>query len=107
MASTSSLAALAAAFAFVAPIGLPVYADDGVVLINQSKVSVTGGFPYKITSAVSYRLAGNLTVTTAVDGIDVTDSSVVGYGTNVIDTGGTTCFSGGTSLGENVCDGTR
>src|SRR6516162_5289041 len=37
-------------------------ADDGVVLINQSKVMAAGGFPYTIKTPGSYRLAGNLTV---------------------------------------------
>jgi hypothetical protein len=76
MASTSWLSALTLAFLIVASRVPPVYADDGVVLINQSKVNAAGGFPYKITSAGSYRLAGNLTVTTAVDGIDVSAAPV-------------------------------
>ena len=37
-------------------------ADDGVVLINLSKVMAAGGFPYTIKTPGSYRLAGNLTV---------------------------------------------
>jgi hypothetical protein len=76
MASTSWLSTLAAAFLIVAATVPPVSADNGVVLINQSKVVASGGFPYKITSAGSYRLAGNLTVKTAVDGIDVSAAPV-------------------------------
>jgi hypothetical protein len=37
-------------------------AVDGVVLINQSTVMATGGFPYTITQPGSYKLSGNLTV---------------------------------------------
>jgi len=50
-------------------------ADDGVVLINQSKVIAAGGFPYHITSPGSYRLAGNLTAA-GTDGIDVAATPV-------------------------------
>jgi hypothetical protein len=46
-------------------------AADGVVPIDQSKVLAAGGFPYKISAGGSYRLTGNLTVSGAVDGIDV------------------------------------
>lgn len=50
------------ALVILAAVIIPAWADDGVVLINQSKVIAAGGFPYKITTAGSYRLAGNLTV---------------------------------------------
>jgi hypothetical protein len=50
-------------------------ADDGVVLINQSKVMAFGGFPYTIKTAGSYRLAGNLTVPRG-NGIDVSATPV-------------------------------
>ncbi len=76
MASMSWLSTLTLAFLIVASRVPPVYADDGVVLINQSKVNAAGGFPYKIINAGSYRLAGNLTVKTAVDGIDVSAAPV-------------------------------
>ena len=36
------------------------FAADGQVLINQSTVMATGGFPYKITQPGSYKLSGNL-----------------------------------------------
>jgi hypothetical protein len=61
---------------------------DGTVLINQSTVMATGGFPYKITQPGSYRLSGNLTVpdanTTAIQvltdnvTIDLNGFSIVG-----------------------------
>lgn len=44
-------------------------AADGQVLINQSTVLATGGFPYKITQSGSYRLSGNLTVPVGVNAI--------------------------------------
>ena len=40
-------------------------AVDGVVLINQATIMAAGGFPYVITSPGSYRLTGNLTMTSA------------------------------------------
>jgi hypothetical protein len=39
------------------------FAVDGVVLINQSTVMSSGGFPYHITQTGSYRLSGNLVAT--------------------------------------------
>jgi hypothetical protein len=45
----------------------PAFAVDGVVLINQSTVMAQGGFPYKITQPGSYKLSGNLVVTTAIE----------------------------------------
>jgi hypothetical protein len=36
------------------------YAVDGQVLINQSTVNASGGFPYRITQPGSYKLSGNL-----------------------------------------------
>jgi hypothetical protein len=50
-------------------------ADDGVVLINQSKVMAVGHFPYTIKTPGSYRLAGNLTVPGG-NGIDVSATPV-------------------------------
>jgi hypothetical protein len=50
-------------------------ADDGVVLINQSKVMAAGHFPYTIKTPGSYRLAGNLTVPGG-NGIDVSATPV-------------------------------
>jgi hypothetical protein len=51
-------------------------AVDGVVLIDQSKVAVNGGFPYKITIPGSYRLSSNLTLAAGADAIDVSASPV-------------------------------
>ena len=53
-----------------------VFAVDGVVLIDQSKVLAGGGFPFRITTPGSYRLSGNLTLATAADGIDVSAAPV-------------------------------
>ena len=44
------------------------FAVDGQVLINQSTVMAAGGFPYRITQPGSYKLAGNLSMTTTVNG---------------------------------------
>src|SRR2546423_10858587 len=45
-----------------------VFAIDGQVLINQSTVMAAGGFPYIISNAGSYKLSGNLTLTTSTAG---------------------------------------
>jgi hypothetical protein len=39
---------------------VPAFAVDGVVEINQAKVTANGGFPYMITASGSYRLTSNL-----------------------------------------------
>src|SRR5690348_5191897 len=44
------------------------HAVDGVVLINQSTVMAAGGFPYIISQPGSYKLSGNLTMTTTPTG---------------------------------------
>lgn len=41
------------------------FAIDGQVLINQSTVMTSGGFPYRITQPGSYKLSGNLTLNTS------------------------------------------
>lgn len=52
------------------------FAVDGVVLINQASVMAAGGFPYVIAQSGSYRLSGNLTVPSGVDGIDINADNV-------------------------------
>jgi hypothetical protein len=52
------------------------FAVDGVVLINDSSVMAAGGYPYKITKPGSYRLSGNLTVPSGVNGIQILVSNV-------------------------------
>jgi len=42
------------------------FAIDGQGLINQSTVMAAGGFPYVISNPGSYKLSGNLNVTTSV-----------------------------------------
>ena len=42
------------------------HAAEGLILINQHKVNESGGFPYSITRAGSYRLTGNLEVPAGV-----------------------------------------
>jgi hypothetical protein len=49
----------------------PVFAADGITLINQSTVLGAGGFPYKITQSGSYKLTSNLIVPAGTDGIDI------------------------------------
>jgi hypothetical protein len=52
-------------------------AVDGVLEINQTVVNAAGGFPYTISKAGSYRLTGNLVVSTAgANAINVTASPV-------------------------------
>jgi hypothetical protein len=43
-------------------VATPAFAIDGQVLINQSTVLASGGFPYRITQPGSYKLTGNLSV---------------------------------------------
>jgi hypothetical protein len=64
----------AAVLAFTAAAG----AVDGTIEINQAKVLANGGsFPYVISNPGSYRLTGNLTVSsTSADAIDVNASQV-------------------------------
>jgi len=45
-----------------------LFAADGQVLINQSTVMAAGGFPYIISSPGSYKLSGNLQMTTTTRG---------------------------------------
>ena len=52
------------------------FAVDGVVLINQSTVAAAGAFPYRITQPGSYRLSGNLIVTTPTVAIDIQSDNV-------------------------------
>ena len=73
---------------------LPALAVDGVVLINQATVTAAGGFPYKITQPGSYRLSGNLVVSTAgTDAIDILADGV------------TIDLNGFTISGPIVCSG--
>src|SRR5437867_7286405 len=44
------------------------FAVDGQVLINQSTVMAAGGFPYIISQPGSYKLSGNLTISTSITG---------------------------------------
>lgn len=53
-----------------------VFAVDGVVLINQSTVVSSGGFPYTITTAGSYKLSGNLVVPSGVNGVAINADNV-------------------------------
>src|SRR5436853_6750224 len=52
----------------LALIPFQAFAVDGVVLINQSTVMAAGGFPYIITQPGSYKLSGNLTMSTTTTG---------------------------------------
>lgn len=79
------------------------FAVDGVVLINQSTVMAAGGFPYTISQPGSYKLSGNLTVTTIKDAIviqhddvtlDLNGFAIVGPGTYVA-VGVSGCTPGG------------
>ena len=60
------------AFALI-PVG--AFGVDGVVLINQSTVMTSGGFPYVISQPGSYKLYGNLVVDAGKDGIEISASN--------------------------------
>jgi hypothetical protein len=49
---------------------------DGVVLLNQSTIIASGGFPYTISQRGSYKLSGPLVVPDGVNGIFITASNV-------------------------------
>jgi len=71
-----------------------LFAVDGQVLINQSTVMAAGGFPYKITLPGSYKLTGNLTMTTTVSGnFNGTDVAIeIDSGQVILDLNGFTIF---------------
>jgi hypothetical protein len=61
----------------------PAFAVDGVILIDQNKALAGNvspgdapGFPVSIRRPGSYRLAGNLTVPSGLNGIEITESNV-------------------------------
>src|SRR5262249_35872319 len=54
--------------ALIAMAAIPAFAIDGQVLINESTVMAQGGYPYKITKPGSYKLTGNLSITTSLSG---------------------------------------
>jgi hypothetical protein len=92
----NSLAAVFAAVAILVSAGLAL-AVDGTIEINQAKVLANGGFPYAITTSASYRLTGDLTVSsTSSDAIDVNTSDVTVdlNGFAIIGPGGTTSGNG-------------
>lgn len=69
---------MAASWLFVIACGLladprALLAIEGVIEINNA---VVGTFPYSITASGTYRLTGNLTVTSGADGIDVSADNV-------------------------------
>lgn len=70
------LTAVFAAIAILAP-AASALAVNGNIEINQAKVLANGGFPYVASTSASYRLTGNLTVSsTTADAIDVSASGV-------------------------------
>jgi hypothetical protein len=74
----------------------PAFAVDGVILINQATVMAAGGFPYKITQPGSYKLSGNLVVTTAIaEAIVISSDDVTldlnGFSISCNDPGGNGC----------------
>ena len=76
MTNNKLLAAIFAVSAMLA-CAAPALAVDGTIEINQAKVIAAGGFPYNINASGSYRLTGNLTVSsTTADAIDVNVGNV-------------------------------
>jgi hypothetical protein len=55
---------------------LSAFAIDGQVLINQSTVMASGGFPYTITQPGSYKLTGNLLPPTSTSAIYINAPNV-------------------------------
>jgi parallel beta-helix repeat protein len=72
-------------------------AVDGTIEINQAKVLAAGGFPFTIGTSGSYRLTGNLTVSsTTGDAIDVTVNHVT------IDLNGFSIVGPGSGSGDGI-----
>jgi hypothetical protein len=72
-----------------------VFAVDGQALINQSTVMAAGGFPYKILQPGSYKLSGNLVVTTiGTDAIEIDSDNVT------LDLNGFAIIGSGTCTGS-------
>lgn len=89
---------------------LPSLAVDGVLEINQVCAVNTGcfsgdtaGFPVTISSAGSYRLTGNLTVSTAADTAIFTTAPSVSVDLNGFTISGPTVCSGAPSAGNFIC----
>jgi hypothetical protein len=74
---------------------IPVFAVDGVVLINQASVTAAGGFPFKITQTGSYKLSGNLDVPAGINGIEINVNDVTLDLNGFTITGPITCDSSG------------
>ena len=60
----------------IALLSASAWAVDGQVLINQSTVMSSGGFPYHITQTGSYKLSGNLVATLNQQAIQITAINV-------------------------------
>ncbi len=71
-----SIKVLLRLISFAVLLSVSAFAVDGVVLINQATVMGAGGFPYHITQPGSYKLSGNLVVTTSADAIEVDADNV-------------------------------
>ena len=57
----------------------PAIATDGVIEINQAKVVASGGFPFVINEAGSYRLTSNLDVTVAANPLNTHAINVIAH----------------------------
>src|ERR1039457_6396906 len=60
----------------IALLSASAWAVDGQVLINQSTVMSSGGFPYHITQTGSYKLSGNLVAPLNQQAIQIIASNV-------------------------------
>lgn len=82
-------------------LSISAFAVDGVVLINQNTVMAAGGFPYRITQSGSYRLTGNLVVTSANLRDALADGAIEISADNVsLDLNGFTISGPGTCTGS-------
>lgn len=73
----------------------PLYAVDGVIEVSETKIQASGGYPFTIAQAGSYRLTGNLNIADAgTTAIQITASNV------------TLDLNGFAISGPTVCSGT-
>jgi hypothetical protein len=64
------------AFAALLAFAMPAFASDGVIELNQAKITAAGGYPYTIANPGSYILTSNLSVTGSLDGLIIGTNGV-------------------------------
>lgn len=79
-----------------------LFGVDGQILINQPAVLAAGGFPYIISSPGSYKLSGNLSLTSSADAIQIKSDNVALDLNGFTITGPVTCSGNPPACSENL-----